>query len=117
MKPHSSPALVLLAAVITFIVVAFEVIPWLQTRTMLGRDIMVMSTVSTGIWMLTLWWALHHLVFKLAALWPTKPHIRSSRSNVPDSRILVFYVTCDDFDAECFKSCVEQDYPADRFRV
>lgn len=110
--------LVLTPAVMVTAVLATLVAPWFRHRPDLGATVLVVSMITTSIWMLLIWLALHRLVFQLAALWP----FPASRLSKPEAakcvpRFGIFYTTCDDFVAESFLSCVWQNYPEDAFKV
>jgi cellulose synthase/poly-beta-1,6-N-acetylglucosamine synthase-like glycosyltransferase len=93
-----------------------EVVPWLENRRSLGYDVFLLSLVSAALWLVVLWWALHHLTFQLAALCPRTIAPPPPAADRPP-RFMVLYLTCDDFIPECCLSCVKQDYPADSFQL
>ena len=114
--PSKNPILVLVPPVVLLFVLGFEVIPWLPRRSRQDFVWAVLSWGSAVLWILTLWWALHHLTFQLVALIPrrSRPAAKPPANPV---RVVVLYPTCDDFLPGCCRSCVEQEYPPNAFRV
>jgi cellulose synthase/poly-beta-1,6-N-acetylglucosamine synthase-like glycosyltransferase len=104
-----------LVAVVTLIVLV-GVAPYVFAGPRLSGVSTALVLVSAGVWVVVLWWALHHLTFQLAALYPVRPSSLPAMSSKP-AQFMIFYVTCDDFMEECCRSCVNQDYPAERFQV
>ncbi len=110
--------LVLTPAVLVAAVITTLVAPWFRHRPDLGAAVLVVSIITTSIWMLLIWLALHRLVFQLAALWPPPSSSLSKPEAVKSvPRFGVFYTTCDDFVSESLLSCIRQDYPEDAFKV
>lgn len=69
-------------------------------------------------WLVCLWWSLHHLAFQVGSLFISPRRVVSEKLKVAHApKIVVCYLTSDDLCPASLKSCVEQDYPADCFRV
>jgi cellulose synthase/poly-beta-1,6-N-acetylglucosamine synthase-like glycosyltransferase len=136
MTPRSKrPWLVLLPLGIVTLVVLGEVLPWmLREESKYGLPgavrasgtwwLVPLSVGSAVVWLLVLWWALHHLIFQLASLGPTMQPSqaggeRMGAESVETSRVrfAVLYLTCDDFLPESCRTCMRQVYPPDDFKV
>jgi cellulose synthase/poly-beta-1,6-N-acetylglucosamine synthase-like glycosyltransferase len=73
-----------------------------------------LALLCASLWSCVLLWALHHLAFQLGGLFPSNaPQNGPPREERP--AVAILYATCDDFNAECCKSCLDQDY--DNFRL
>ncbi len=111
------PYLVLLPAVLMAILLWSVVVPWVATRgKALGVSWGVLSGITGAIWMLVLWWAMHHLVFQIATLFDTTTQ-SPALDKLQQGRFVILYPTCNDFQPQCCESCVKQDYPLELFRV
>lgn len=95
---------------------AVEIAPWLANREHPGVGWTALTVISAIAWIITVWWALHHLLFQIAALVPPEAEPDFGAPAKP-IRITLFYVTCDDFNPICCESCVGQKYPPGALRV
>jgi cellulose synthase/poly-beta-1,6-N-acetylglucosamine synthase-like glycosyltransferase len=94
----------------------FEVWPWLLNRTHPDIAWTALTIASAIIWVLVLWWAIHHLTYQLVGLVPWRKPSEFPEPKSPP-RIVVLYMTRDDFMPECCASCLAQSYPSESFRM
>lgn len=113
--------LVLIPVLLVAAVVILILIPWMRSSGDLHGLLRLGVPATAFAWTLLLWAALHRLTWQIAALWKCRTDPHGSRDEeLPDSalpRFAVFYTTCDDLVESCLRSCVKQDYPADRMNV
>jgi len=115
-KSRKNPLLVLLPLTIMSVVVPFILTPWMRRISLLDSRLSMLAHANVAVWLIVLWWALHHLVYQLTSLFRgvANPLLATPHSDV---RIAVLYLTCDDFQKHACESCVQQNYPADHFQV
>jgi cellulose synthase/poly-beta-1,6-N-acetylglucosamine synthase-like glycosyltransferase len=101
--------------------VALVLFPWMKAGGDLHGALVFIVTAAAMAWIFLLWVGLHRLTWQIAALWKcTTDQPESGNEAVPDAalpRFAIFYTTCDDLVESCLRSCVEQDYPAERMDV
>lgn len=111
---YSKRPWLVLCPVVAWATLIFLVIwPWALQFDQLNLTFSILAHASAFIWWAVLLWALHHLTFQLGALFRKKPPRVKPNSKQP--KIVVLYTTCDDFNAKCCGSCLDQDYK--KFRL
>jgi cellulose synthase/poly-beta-1,6-N-acetylglucosamine synthase-like glycosyltransferase len=92
---------------LTLLVLSGSPLTWL--RRLQDETLGLPALLSASLWACVLLWAMHHLAFQVGGLLGT-----NSRSPGPANEdkpaVAILYTTCDDFNAACCKSCLEQDY-------
>lgn len=117
-QKRKMPWIALAPAVSVAAVVGTLVVPWFRHRPDLGGPILAASVITTTVWMLMIWWSLHRLVFQLAAFWPVQSvDLKKTDRIESQPKFAIFYTTCDDFVTDSLLSCIQQEYPQDRFDV
>lgn len=116
---HKKPTLVLCSVGIWFSLVFWVIWPWITQFDLSDYMLSVLAHISAAIWWLVLLWALHHLVFQLSALFVRSSNGKSEEEviNPQFPSVAILYVTCDDFNRESCKSCVDQDYVRSRVLI
>lgn len=115
-RPGKSWLVVSLPIALTAAVVWIVVVPWMQRLDLQDPVFARWAYLNAAIWLLVLWWSLHHLTFQLGALLklPATSRVRDGADRVA---FAILYVTCDDFDRAACASCLAQDYDPARFAV
>jgi hypothetical protein len=113
---RKSFALVLIPIMILGSLTATVIGPWSKSLNLMNLPLSILCYTNAGVWLLVLWWACHHLVFQVAALF------RRLLDPVYDgelatTRFVILYLTCDDFVPDALSSCLRQQYDPERFRV
>lgn len=99
------------------------VLPWMRHTDLDSVALAILCDASAGIWVIVLCWSWYHLVYQLNSVFaPDAPDRSDSQRNQYDdeehkTRFVLFYLTCDDFQDACCDSCLQQDYPANMYRV
>jgi cellulose synthase/poly-beta-1,6-N-acetylglucosamine synthase-like glycosyltransferase len=115
MNQKKSIVLVLLPFCLTALVLGLVVWPWMRRVDLVDPWFAAMARLNAAIWLIVLWWSLHHLTFQLSALF--KLPAQRVRVVSEDIQFVLLYLTCDDFQADSCLSCLNQEYPRDRFRL
>lgn len=105
---HKSSKLILISVVVWLALVFIGIWPWIHQIDLSDFVLSVLAHFSAVIWWIVLLWALQHLAYQLGALLVGKP--QQTAPNPEEPVVTVLYVTCDDFNAACCQSCLDQDY-------
>lgn len=107
------PTIILIVLTIWLILIIGIIWPWIHQINQLNLTLPILAYVSAGIWWLVLLWTLYHLAFQITSLFIAPPKKRPPNSHLPSVAIL--YPTCDDFNPNSCKTCLDQDY--ENYRV
>jgi cellulose synthase/poly-beta-1,6-N-acetylglucosamine synthase-like glycosyltransferase len=116
LRPGKSWLLIPIPLALMLAVAGIIVYPWARRLDLLDPHFAMLARINAFIWLLVLWWSLHHLVFQVAVLL-TLPARRTSDPLNPKVNFVVLYLTCDDFQPVACESCLSQDYRSTGFRV
>ncbi len=78
------------------------------------RWISYLSYINVGFWLLNFFWVLNILVFQISSLLYQRKKYRSIELSDTTQTVIpitIIYTTCDDFDEDCCKACLTQNYP------
>lgn len=118
-RTAKSPLLIFISTTIWTGLVFLIIWPWIHQIDHGDRFFSILAHINAGIWWFVLLWALHHLSYQVTALFrktnKTAAKIPTGNKNNPG--VAIFYLTCDDFNAACCASCLEQDYQPARLYV
>jgi cellulose synthase/poly-beta-1,6-N-acetylglucosamine synthase-like glycosyltransferase len=97
------------------------VLPWMRHINLDSPALAILCDVSAGIWVIVLCWSWYHLVCQLSSVFaPNGPDrsVSQPAADADQTRFVLFYLTCDDFQEACCDSCLQQEhYPANKYRV
>ena len=108
-RPRKSFLLVPLPFAAVIGVLCIVIYPWMKRVDLVDPAFANLARLNVIIWMLILWWSLHHLTFQLAALFKL-PADDPADMSTPEIRFAVLYLTCDDFSPLACESCLVQKY-------
>ena len=90
--------------------------PWVRQIDLQDMAFSILAHINAGVWWIILLWALHHLSYQIVALFQ-----KNNPQNITISRkhptVAVLYLTCDDFNANCAASCLNQTYKPLQFYI
>ncbi|MDP1548406.1 MAG: glycosyltransferase family 2 protein [Anaerolineales bacterium] len=112
-EDHKKPTLVLLTIFIWGLLIYIVIWPWIHQIDKFDVYFSILTHISAAIWWSVLLWALHHMSFQIISMFK-KANFQENKKN-ERTPIAILFTTCDDFNLEYLKSCLDQDY--DNFRV
>lgn len=120
---QKNPTWVIVPLALMAIATVFLFIPWMHRVDLNDSILGTLCFINVLIWWIVLWWALHHLTYRVVSLFHhpasylTKQQRLLGNTSVRQAKIALLYPTRDDFQWASCASCVTQDYPPELFQV